>query len=144
MAETKLEEIEVELTPETTSPGEAVECRIGLDPNNDVSLNGITARLRRREFAIDRRQGNDTRRRIHDEVYEETEVPEASGVTLMAGESAEYQTTLTVRETGAYSFESDDNKIRWQVVVTIDVEGWPDWERTPTFMVRPPAAPSGR
>ena len=44
---------------------------------------------------------------------------------------------LTLPDHVPYSFEADDNKLRWEVEVKVDIPGWLDWKHAEPFVVRP-------
>ena len=140
VAETRLGDIDVELSPAPISPGEPLECRVTVDPNGEVQVTGVHCTLENYEqmqVAEQGRHGKSERTRTHT-VYERQWTPrEVQSISLDGPQKAEVELRMPLPDDAAHSLALDDNQVIWEVTVHVDIPNWPDWKYTEPFVVRP-------
>jgi hypothetical protein len=134
-AEMRVGDVDVTLDPEEASPGHEVTCTVRLNPPQQVTLNKIELRWHGFEKVV---SGHGTNKTTYTHtLYEETSVLPGTEQATLGGGAKEFQGRLTLPDHVPYSFEADDNKLRWEVEVKVDIPGWPDWKHAEPFVVRP-------
>lgn len=124
IAERRIGKVELNLDRHQFSSGDHVEAELVFTPRKVTKVNGIKAKLIGKEEAV---SGSGSNRTTHThELYEE------SFELLGGGETAPDQPVrlpilVSLPQTQAYSFHASDNKIIWQLKITIDIPRWPDW-----------------
>ncbi|MFB6374363.1 MAG: hypothetical protein ABEN55_14880 [Bradymonadaceae bacterium] len=135
-AEMQLGDVEVEMHPDVAIPGDELECRFRMAPQQTVDLERATVQLTGKEQAT---YGHGTDSTTYTQtIHDETAVPEDSVDTqLQPNGPKEFVTTLPVPDSAPYTFDTSDNDIQWQIVFKLEIPTWPDWSHTEKILVRP-------
>jgi hypothetical protein len=124
----------VNLSPQVARPGSRVSVQITLQPRTSVKLTGAKAILRCRERAV---SGSGTNRTTHTHPVHESEATLGAPPELQAGQPASLGVGLEVPGDAPPTFVASDNDVKWVVALQVGLEGWPDWEREYPITVRP-------
>jgi len=133
LAQRKLGKVTVSVDPKALNPGELTEVSVSFSPRVMIALNGIMAQLVAKEVAI---SGSGTNRKTHTHTFHREEFPLIGKIRLEQGRQARYQTKVMVPKNAHHTFIADDNRIQWQVELTIDVDDWPDWRSSHPLLVK--------
>lgn len=134
LAERRLGEVRLEVTPATAWEGDEIEVTLGFTPRREVRLNGARLVLVVKERCVSG-SGTDKRTWTH-ELYRD--LGELAGPSVIAaGEATLWRTTLRLPRLEAPSFDASDNQLLWMVTTSLDIAGWPDWKRDHVLTVRP-------
>ncbi len=134
LALNKLGNIEVLLDEKHFVPGEVLNCQVIFTPKTALDLEHIVCKLQGKEQVI-RGSGTDKTTHTH-KLYEHQET-KLEHTRFTAGEKVEAKIALTIPEDAAYTFMAVDNKLFWEVEITIDVKGWPNWVKTYPITIQP-------
>jgi hypothetical protein len=137
LAQKKLGDVSVELTPTHLYPGEDVRCVVTISPPKSTDINRIRYTLTAQEVVI-RGSGTDKRTYEH-ELHEDIKVNRWNDTrTLQAGGENTFEQTFTIPENAAPSFDSGyDNKLEWAIQTEVDIPNWPDWSTKNVMIVVP-------
>ena len=124
LALNKLGNIEVTLDERHFVPGEVLNCQVIFTPKTALDLKHVVCKIHGKEQVI-RGSGTDKTTYTHN-LYEQEET-KLEDARFSAGEKVEIKIEFTIPEDAAYTFAAVDNKLFWEVTVTIDVKGWPNW-----------------
>ncbi len=135
LAEQRLGDVDVHLDPGDASPGETVRCRVEMAPSSTVDLNEISVRLHGHEKVVSGHGTNETTytQTVHEE---ETTIPGSEQAAIRGGRRT-FKTSLSLPPSAPFSFYAEDNQMRWDVEVHVDVPNWPDWVHTELLTVCP-------
>ncbi len=134
IAARKLGDVQVSVKPSTVVGGAVVHVDLSFCPKADLEVNKITATLIGKEEVV-RGSGTDKKTHTH-ELHRE--VVELRGKdSIRQGRDMHLSTQLTIPKDAAPSFAASDNRLLWNVVVDIDIEGWPDWSWDEPITVLP-------
>jgi hypothetical protein len=134
-AERRLGEVDVNLESAEATPGEQLRCRTTIAPLVTINLNEITVSLHGYEEVVSGGGTNQTTntRATH---YEDVPIQQSKQATVHGGRRT-FKTNVTIPDSAPYSFYADDNQMRWDVELHVDVPNWPDWVHTELLTVRP-------
>ena len=104
-------------------PGESFQALI--EQQGHMHVNALEARLLCREKAV-YRQGTDTRTATEDVV----DLPLDKVENLRIAGQLTRQFEGRIPENAMHSFKAGHNEIDWRIVVTADIERWPDFKRS--------------
>lgn len=135
-AEQQLGDVDVELSDARPAPGEELECRVHMDPPDEVELNQITCDLMGYERA---QSGHGTDSTTYNQtIHQEEIIPDDSvSTTLRASDAPTFAARFRLPESAPYSFNASDNDVKWRLEVHVDIPGWPDWNHEEPLLVRP-------
>jgi len=122
----------VEISDHPLHPGE--QCRLFVSQSGRLRMNSLAVLLVCQETATFR-QGTDTRTEAR-EVYRQ-EVFRRDGFEVRHGLPFEAQCELAVPAGAMHSFKADHNEVNWKLVVSGNVAGWPDYQRTFQLIIHP-------
>ncbi len=111
-------------TPYAVSPGQDFEVRLHFMPRQNVELGRATATLVGKESC---KSGHGTNSVTHRERICQEEFVFAERAHYAPRQPVELSTTVTPPNRPAYSFESSNNELEWELTVAIRLEGSPDW-----------------
>ena len=134
LALNKLGEIAVILDERHFVPGEMLNCQVIFTPKAALDLKHIICKLQGKEQVI---RGSGTDKTTHTHNLYEQEETKLEDTRFSAGEKVEAKIDLTIPEDAAYTFMAVDNKLFWEVEVTIDVKGWPNWVQSYPITIQP-------
>lgn len=125
-------------TPRLT-PGETLRAELVLNPQKNLTLNGIDLNLNAKEVCI---SGSGTNRSTHTAtVYEERFSVMAAG-ELQGGKEYRFPIEAALPMRPIYSMDLADNDIVWSANLRIDIPRWPDWVSQKKIVVVPPSQPA--
>jgi hypothetical protein len=124
----------VNLSPQVARPGDRVSAQVTLQPRTNVKLTGAKAILRCKERAV---SGSGTNRTTHNHQVHESEVGLNAPPQLEAGQPASFSVSLEIPRDAPATFAASDNDVKWVVALHVGIDGWPDWERDYPITVRP-------
>lgn len=135
VARQALDDLEVDVQPSVVTPGDPIQSKVTFTPDSKVTLNGIDVTLRGFEEAV-HHHGTDSTT-YENTISESTiELSDADG-TYRKGTPLSFSTEIPIPEDAPPTFHADDNKIKWQCKVHIDIDTWPDWSKKyPVKVVR--------
>ncbi|HKL87759.1 MAG TPA: hypothetical protein VJ884_02065 [Salinibacter sp.] len=135
LAERRLGSVNVQLDPAETHPGERMRCRVSMEPPSTVDLNEITVRLHGYERVV---SGHGTNKTTYTHtVHDETTSIRASQQATIHGAFRTFEAETSLPDSAPFSFHADDNELKWEVEIHVDVPNWPDWSHTEPLTVRP-------
>ena len=122
----------VEISDHPLHPGE--RCRLLVSQSGRLKFNSLKVMLVCEEEAT-YRQGTNTRTETW-EVHRQ-EVSHHEHFRVRRGLPFEDECELAMPVGAMHSFKAEHNEINWKVVVQGDADGWPDYERSFSLIVRP-------
>lgn len=133
-ARTRLGDIRLSVDSPAAARGQLVVLRASFVPQDKVRLNRVTATLVGEESAV---SGSGTRKTTHKHVLGTATKEVAAAVTAEKGQPTELTCTLEIPGDAAPTFRATDNRVQWRVIVSFDVESWPDLEEVLEIDVLP-------
>lgn len=141
LAEKRLGDVDVEVSPNRVAPGESITCNVMIRPAGASTLNQVSLTVEAFEL-VTQDQGTYQASYRHT-VHEETKASEPTAdKTLEKASPTTVSETFSIPESAPCSFEENDNRLIWKTTVCIDIPYFPDWERDERFIVAPPAGNS--
>lgn len=134
LAERKLGKVDLQLAPQSQTPGEEIVFSLAFTPRSRVNIDRILITLEGQEQAV---SGSGTNKTTHRHKLFEQQVTVAEAIELAAGSPYRAEQRLRVPEHQAYTVDLGDNKIGWAAKVRLDIPKWPDWERVVPLHVIP-------
>jgi hypothetical protein len=134
LRERKLGLVSVEMDTYIVTPNSSVPCKIGFSPLKPIEVNGVTAKLTATEVVT---SGSGTDKTTHrKQLFEE--ITNLSDYQLFQPyQSTEISGDICIPDTMAYSFESSDNQLHWELALHMDVSNCPDWKYTANLKLVP-------
>jgi hypothetical protein len=140
MVKNKLGEPDVRLFSNPARPGEEVSIVARLNPLKEVKLGKVYAELIGHERVVSG-SGKHSRTHTHP-LHTWRHMFPVEARELRAGENMELRARMTLPPNAALTFAAGSNNIEWNVKLSIELLGWPDWEKTLPLTVRPGALPA--
>jgi sporulation-control protein spo0M len=141
VAEMRLGDVDVALGATELRPGDTVECRVNICPEERADVNEVSIQLHGYEHVTHTRGGTNRKKRtIHEHtVCQREHVLEGDRhVTIEGGTERTFTGELQVPESAPRSFCAPSNELIWKMTVRVDVPDWPDWVEETSILVRPP------
>ena len=104
--------------------GSEIPCRVWLDTKDPGRLGGVHARLQLHEIVT---SGSGTNRSTHK--HQAYECPASLQPAGRDARGHRYEGRVSLPDPAPCSFAAPDNRLRWQLEVQVEVEGWPDWKK---------------
>lgn len=137
LAEKRLGDVRVRVSPREVEPGDEVTCRVRLPEEAEGTLSGLQLELAGREIAG--KGGSKARNRVT-ELHGETVVPDGvEGLELERGRAEEFSARFRIPESAPYSFYAPHNRVEWTITARIAPRSRPTWTREEHLVVRPAA-----
>lgn len=133
LAAQRLGDTQLKLASQTVRRGSTLVWFLECQPARPVTLRTIVATLICKEVAT---SGSGTTRKTHEEVLEQREM-RLENVDLGGGEAVVFPGRFAIAGDAGCSFKGDTNEVRWDLKVSVDLPGWPDWSRTVPVEVVP-------
>jgi hypothetical protein len=148
--------VECEVAPLRVAAGGTINVSLKFTPRRSLTINGITWKVTATERC---EAGSGSNRKTHTHIAFQHSRRLAEPGLLEAGLQKVYAFEFPVSLTAPPSLKFNDNELRWDAEVRIDMPGWPDWvkafklavapaanlpERSPTVAENPPPTPSPR
>jgi hypothetical protein len=134
LAQRKLGNPLVNVSPQTARAGDRVSLQVTLQPRASVKLTGAKVILKCQERAV---SGSGTNRTTHSEEVHQSEAGLGAPPVLEANQPASFSASLQLPRDAAATFAASDNSVKWAVTLQVGIDGWPDWERDYPITVRP-------
>jgi hypothetical protein len=135
MAQAKIGQPLVKLSPNPARPGDRVTVQAIFEPRSAITLADGTVRLQGQEEVV---SGSGTDRTTHrHDLHSEERPLSLAGRRVEAGETVSVHESFTVPQTAPPTFMADDNRLKWTVTLGIGIDGWPDWEQDYSLTIRP-------
>ena len=133
-AERKLGKVHLEMGTNIITPNSSVPCKVVFKPTKPVEINKVTAELTATEVVT---SGSGTNKSTYrKKIFEE--ITNLSDYQLFQPyQSAEISGDICIPDTMAYSFESSDNQLHWELALHMDVKNCPDWKHTANLKLVP-------
>lgn len=132
LAQRKLGKVDIKIKPSSLQPGEEAVVTLGFTPNSAIDVNNITASLVAKEKAV---SGSGTNRTTHIHSLHNEEYPLSSPRQLSKGLPVHHRLRISIPQDAPHTFIASDNSIEWQLVLTIDIDNWPDWSNSNPIQV---------
>jgi hypothetical protein len=133
--------VECEVSPVRVAAGDTIKCSLKFTPKRSLTINGITWKVTATEQC---KAGSGSNRKTHTHVaFQELRWLAETG-QLEAGSPQAYAFEFPVPATAPPSLKFNDNELRWEAEVRIDIPGWPDWVKTFKLVVTPAVNPVDR
>jgi hypothetical protein len=134
LAQRKLGNPLVNVSPVTARGGDRISVQVTLQPRARVKLTGAKVVLQCKERAV---SGSGTNRTTHTCQIHEVEAGLNAPPQLEAGQPASFSASLQLPNGAPATFVASDNDVKWTATVNVGIDGWPDWERDYPITVRP-------
>lgn len=134
LAKARLGDVQLEIEPLVLQSNNNVQIRFSTVVKANVDLEKIEVKLLGNETWV---TGNGTSRTTHTAPMHQAIVPISEARSVRAGEKLEFSLEVPIPDGAATTFCANCNKITWQVVVTIPLKGWSDWQHIQEITVRP-------
>lgn len=134
LAGQKLGTVNLTIEPLIVQPNQNVQLRFETIVRADLELEKIEVKLVQNEFYA---SGSGTNRTTHTKPIYTLPVEVSGNRHLSAGEKLEFALELPIPDGAATTFRANDNGVFWQVVVTLPIRGWSDWQYLQDITVRP-------
>lgn len=132
LAMQKLGEVKLKTNLSTYRSGENIVFKLNFSPKANIKINGIVAYLLLEEVAI---SGSGTNRSTHRRPFRYSELRLDGPFLFYSGGAFEKSGEVQIPEHSMHSFKSNNNSLLWYLIIKIDVDGWPDWERKEPILV---------
>lgn len=136
-AEIRLGNVDVHLSSPDATPGERIRCRVSMETSGTVDLNEITVRLHCYEKVVETDMSKDDHVYTHT-VHDETTSIQSSQQATLRGGKRTFKTDIELPDSAPFSFHAEDNELKWDMEVHVDVPNWPDWMHVEPLTVQPP------
>ncbi len=134
LAQAKLGAVKLEIEPLEIQPSQSIQVRFETIVKADLELEKIEVKLVQSETYS---TGSGTNRSTHVVPIFQHPVLVSEKRFLRSGEKLEFALELPIPEGAATTFCATDNKVTWQVQVTLPIKGWSDWQHIQDITVRP-------
>jgi hypothetical protein len=134
LAGKKLGEVNLSIEPLVAQPNQNIQVRFSTTVKADLELEKIEVKLVHNEFYA---TGSGTNRTTHIKPIYTVPVQVSERRHLRAGEQLEFALELPIPDGAATTFMANDNRVYWQVLVTLPIKGWADWQHIQDITVRP-------
>ncbi|MEY4530499.1 MAG: hypothetical protein RLZZ156_1220 [Deinococcota bacterium] len=134
LAQARLGTVSLEIEPTQVQPGQSIQIRFATTTKADVDLSKIEVKLVQNEFYA---TGSGTNRSTHTVPILQEMIPISEARSLRAGEKLEFAVEIPIPADAATTFSAHDNKVTWQVQITLPIKGWSDWQYLQDITVRP-------
>jgi hypothetical protein len=134
LAAQKLGEVNLSIEPLIAQPNQNIQVQFATTVKADLELEKIEVKLVQNEFYA---SGSGTDRTTHVVPMYTLPVLVSERRHLRAGERLEFALELPLPDGAATTFMANDNRVYWQVVVTLPIKGWADWQHIQDITVRP-------
>jgi hypothetical protein len=134
LAGQKLGEVNLSIEPLIAQPNQSIQVRFATTVKADLELEKIEVKLVQNEFYASGSGTNRTTRVVPIFILP---VQVSEQRHLRAGERLEFALELPIPDGAATTFMAHDNRVYWQVVVTLPIKGWADWQHAQDITVRP-------
>jgi hypothetical protein len=124
----------VNVTPQLARAGDRVSLQVTLQPRARVKLTGAKVVLKCQERAV---SGSGTNRTTHTQDLHQAEAGLNAPPALEANQPASLGAGLQLPKDAAATFAASDNSVKWSMTLHVGIDGWPDWEREYPITVRP-------
>lgn len=131
--------VEVLTTGTVVSPGDTFTASLNYKPLHGFVTNGLRSRLLGEEVAENVEGAKILTRRssFHDESAAAPIQLDVKPGSLMSHEVA-----VLIPSTTAWTFETEHNRVEWSVVITLDIQYFPDWTLRIPLTIVPGAVPA--
>jgi hypothetical protein len=134
LAGQKLGEVNLSIEPLIAQPNQNIQVRFETTVKADLELDKIEVKLVLNEFYA---SGSGTDRTTHVVPIYTLPVQVSERRQVQAGEKLEFALELPIPDGAATTFMANDNRVYWQVVVTLPLKNWADWQHIQDITVRP-------
>jgi hypothetical protein len=134
LAQAKLGTVSLEIEPLQVRSGENIQIRFETITKADVDLEKIEVKLVQNEFYA---TGSGTNRTTHIVPILQTIFPVSEARALRTGEKLEFALEIPIPPDAITTFSAADNKVTWQIHITLPIKGWSDWQHIQDITVRP-------
>ncbi len=134
LAQARLGTVNLEVEPTQVQPGQSIQIRFSTTVKAEVNLEKIEVKLIQNEFYA---TGSGTSRSTHTVPILQQVIPVSEARSLRAGEKLEFAVEIPIPPDAATTFSANDNKVTWQVQITLPIKGWSDWQHFQDITVRP-------
>ncbi len=133
-AQAKLGNVQLTIEPIIVQASKNIQIRFATTTQAEFELEKIEVKLVQNEIYA---TGSGTNRSVNTKkVLEQiSQVSEARAVRR--GENIEFNLEMAIPAEAATTFMAADNQVQWQVIVTIPIKGWSDWEHIQNITVTP-------
>ncbi len=142
----KLGPVQASLDSTHLRPGGEAACKLRFRPSGNVSINGVSAKLKgweevvrvsRKRSAAGSNNSSRTSSSTYSHTVHESEVVLAPARVVPAGEEVVVEAAVPVPAGAPFTFMARYNRLKWSIEVHIDIERWPDWSMTFPVTIRP-------
>ncbi len=134
LAQARLGTVSLEIEPLQVRAGENIQIRFETTTKADVTLEKIEVKLIQNEFYA---TGSGTNRSTHVVPILQNIFPVSEARALRTGEKLEFALEIPIPADANTTFSAADNKITWQIQITLPIKGWSDWQHIQDITVRP-------
>jgi hypothetical protein len=134
LAQARLGTVNLEIEPLEVQPSQSIQIRFATTTKADVDLSKIEVKLVQNEFYA---TGSGTNRSTHTVPILQQVIPISEARSLRAGEKLEFAVEIPIPADAATTFSAPDNKVTWQVQITLPIKSWSDWQHFQDITVRP-------
>ncbi len=134
IAKFRLDFRDVRIKPEEVYAGEQLSCHLNFQTKGTVYLDSITAELFAEESAV---SGGGTYVTVNNfTVYHEHFI-KTYRESLTAGRQMSFDCVIPIDSSAPATFSSNNNKVRWIVIIKINFRGWYAWTKRLPITVLP-------
>jgi hypothetical protein len=133
-AQARLGTVNLQIEPLQVRPSENIQIRFETITKADVDLEKIEVKLVQNEFYA---TGSGTNRTTHVVPILQNIIPISEARALRTGEKLEFALEIPIPPDAATTFSAHDNKVTWQIQITLPIKGWSDWQHLQDITVRP-------
>ncbi|VAW70776.1 hypothetical protein MNBD_GAMMA09-1173 [hydrothermal vent metagenome] len=132
LAERKLGQVKCELDINTVKPGDEIKCSITFSPKSKIKVNAITASLIGKEIST---SGSGTNRSTYYHTFHLNKKKMSPSGHFEKSDYVTDNVLFDIPSDAVASFSARNNDIVWSVEVDIDINKWPDWNKTLAVVV---------
>jgi len=124
LAERRLGDVKVVMETSVIAPGDSLPITINFTPRKAGTINEVLATLTATEIAV---SGSGTNKSTYTNKLYNLPFNLQGPESFQAQQEVSFSGMLTIPDTDAYSFDTGDNEISWDLKIKIDIPMWPDW-----------------
>jgi hypothetical protein len=134
LAQARLGVVNLEIEPLEVQPGQSIRVDFSTHVKANLELDKIEVKVVQNEFYA---TGSGTNRTTHTVPIFQEVILVSEARSLRAGEKLEFAVEIPIPADATTTFSAHDNKVTWQIQITLPIKGWSDWQHLQDITVRP-------
>ena len=134
LAQARLGDMNLVIKPIELQPNQHIQIRFSTTVKADFECQKIEVKLVQNEFYA---KGSGKNRTTHTAPVLTQVISVSEQRFLRAREKLDFAVDILIPDGAATTFSATNNKVTWQVVITMPIKNWSDWQHIQDITVRP-------